>query len=87
MVLGMVLMAGPGFGQAPSADDILRTARYVATLQEQDLEGHLRKGNAKTRVGLFLRKEDIQFQFESGMANSEARNYISVYFLYQRVGW
>ena len=69
--MGMVLMVQPGWGQAPAADDILRTARFVATLQQQDLEGHLRKGNAKTRVSLFLRKENIQFQYQSDPAKNE----------------
>jgi hypothetical protein len=69
VILLMVLMVQAGMGQLPQADNILRTARFVATLQQQDLDGQLRKGNAKTSVGLFLRKENIQFQFLDGAKN------------------
>ena len=51
--------------QLPKADDILATARYVATLQNQNLTGHLRKGDKKIPVGLFLMGEKIQFTFLS----------------------
>ncbi|GHC57839.1 outer membrane lipoprotein-sorting protein [Roseibacillus persicicus] len=53
--------------QQPDADDILRTARYVATLQDTSLTGVLRKNNAKTNIALFLHEnEGIEFQVLEG---------------------
>lgn len=60
LVLGSIASA-----QVPAADDILKTARYVATLQHQNLTGHMRKGNTKIPVGLYLMGEKIQFTFMS----------------------
>jgi len=56
--------------QQPSADDILRTARYVATLQDTDLKGVIRKDSAKIQapIALFLREEGIEFQVYDGKA-------------------
>lgn len=60
------LLFGPmAQAQNPKADDVLRTARYVATLQNQNLTGSLRKGNKKIPVGLFLMSGKIQFTFLS----------------------
>ena len=58
-------LAASAVAQTPSADDILRTARYVATLQQHDLKGQLRKGSTKIPVMLYLRGENIQFQYLS----------------------
>lgn len=63
-MMGMV-MAMPVVAQTPAVDDILETARYVATLQQHDLKGQLRKGGVKTPVMLYLRGENIQFQYLS----------------------
>ncbi len=48
------------------AEQILEKARFASTLQVQDLSGHLRKDGKKTPIQLFLRNEDIQFQFFNG---------------------
>ncbi|NNC88921.1 MAG: outer membrane lipoprotein-sorting protein [Akkermansiaceae bacterium] len=56
----LVLPVGAG---AQTADEILSTARYVTTLQQQDLEGRIRKDGRTVPVGLFLRGENIQFQY------------------------
>jgi len=48
---------------APPADALLKTARFVATLQHQDLVGHIRKESIKFPVGLYLRGEDIQLSY------------------------
>lgn len=52
--------------QDPEASAILEGARMAATLTELEdgLSGHLRKGNRKTPVTLFLKGRDIQFQFD-----------------------
>lgn len=53
--------------QLPDADDILRTARYVATLQDTSLTGTLRKDNSKVPIALFLHEnEGIEFQVLEG---------------------
>ena len=51
--------------QAPSAERILEGARMAATLAklDQGLSGTLRKGGKSTPITLFLKGEDIQFQF------------------------
>jgi hypothetical protein len=70
MKIGILLVAAsmslPAMGQQPAAEEILRAARHVAALQEQDLGGHLIKNGVKTQVQLFLRKGNIQFQFYDG---------------------
>jgi hypothetical protein len=51
--------------QQPDPKAILEGARMSATLTKLDdgLSGNLRKGNNKTPVTLFLKGQDIQFQF------------------------
>ncbi len=51
--------------QQPDPKAILEGARMSATLTRLDegLSGHLRQGNKKTPVTLFLKGENIQFQF------------------------
>lgn len=59
----------PLVAQQPDADDILRTARYVATLQDTDLKGKIRKDNPKIQapIALFLREgQGIEFQVFNG---------------------
>lgn len=65
MAILSLALVDPAVAQTPAVDDILHTARYVATLQQQDLKGQLRKGSVKTPVMLYLRGENIQFQFLS----------------------
>ncbi len=49
--------------QLPDADDILRTARYVTTLNSTSLKGTLRKEQQKTPIALFLiENQGIEFQ-------------------------
>ena len=51
--------------QQPDPKAILECARMSATLTKLDdgLSGNLRKGRAKTPVTLFLKGQDIQFQY------------------------
>ncbi|MFT5904547.1 MAG: hypothetical protein ACI9E1_000131 [Cryomorphaceae bacterium] len=49
-----------------AAEKVLRGARFAATLQNQDLRGHMKKDGSKTPVTLFLRGENIQFQYKVG---------------------
>lgn len=49
-----------------AAERVLHGARYAATLQNQDLHGSMRKDGKKTPVSLFLRGENIQFQYKMG---------------------
>ena len=49
--------------EAPNADALLKTARFVTTLQHQDLKGYIRKGETKFPVGLYLRGQDIQLSY------------------------
>jgi hypothetical protein len=72
MVILSLAMMVPAAAQTPPVDDILRTARYVATLQQHDLTGQLRKGGKKIRVMLYLRGENIQFQYLSSQTNQWA---------------
>lgn len=55
----------PATAQQPDPKAILEGARMSATLTklEDGLSGNLRKGNQKTPVMLFLKGQDIQFQF------------------------
>ena len=76
-LLVAVAMVGSVYGQAaPKADDLLRTARFVATLQHQDLQGTIRKdarGQQKIPVSLFLRGENIQFGYTNPKTRKETR--------------
>ena len=60
-----VLSAGLASGQQPDAKTILEGARMSATLTRLDegLSGNLRQGNRRTPVVLFLKGQNIQFQF------------------------
>ncbi len=49
-----------------AAEKVLRGARFAATLQHQNLHGHMKKDGRKTPVTLFLRGENIQFQYKVG---------------------
>ncbi len=55
----------PAAARQPDAKAILEGARMSATLTRLDegLSGNLRKGSDRTPVVLFLKGEDIQFQF------------------------
>lgn len=53
--------------QLPAADDILRTARYVATLNSTSLKGTLRKDRREVPIALFLiENQGIEFQVLEG---------------------
>ena len=56
----------PAAARQPDAKAILEGARMSATLTRLDegLSGNLRKGRDRTPVVLFLKGEDIQFQFK-----------------------
>jgi len=49
-----------------AAEKVLRGARFAATLQNQDLHGYMKKNGSKTPVTLFLRGQNIQFQYKVG---------------------
>ncbi|WP_435893420.1 outer membrane lipoprotein-sorting protein [Oceaniferula spumae] len=49
-----------------AADRILEGVRLSATLQQSNLTGHLRKNGARSQIALFLRGENIQFQYFDG---------------------
>ncbi len=52
-------------GPQLSAEEILSTARLAATLQENELKGHIRKDkSAKVPLSVFLRGENIQFAYQ-----------------------
>lgn len=57
----------------PNADELLKTARFVATLQQQDLKGFIRKNEQKFAVGLFLRGENIQFTYNQLSTGKDIR--------------
>ena len=58
----------------PSADEILKTARYVTTLQQQhDLKGHIRKDERTFPIGLYLRGQDIQFSYRQAATKKDMR--------------
>lgn len=50
------------------AEQILEGVRHTATLQQNNLTGHLRKKGKRIPIGLFLRGENIQFQFNKDKA-------------------
>lgn len=58
-----------GVAQADAeAEAILKRTRYAATLQKQDLHGHMKKNGVKTPVTLYLREQNIQFLYLAGKA-------------------
>ena len=58
---------GSALAQLPDADDVLRTARYVATLKDTNLSGTLKKDKHKVPIALFLKEnEGIEFQVHDG---------------------
>jgi len=48
-----------------AAEQILKGARYAATLQNQDLHGAMKKNGKQTPVTLFLRGQNIQFHYQT----------------------
>lgn len=65
-LLALTLLASlTAAAQQPDPKAILEGARMSATLTKLDdgLSGNLRKGNKKTPVTLFLKGQDIQFQY------------------------
>lgn len=51
---------------AVDAKAVIEQARMSAALQQTDLNGSIRKGRTKTPLAMFLRKKDIQFQYQIG---------------------
>jgi len=47
-----------------AAEQVLKGARYAATLQNQDLHGSIKKDGKKSPITLFLRGQDIQFHYQ-----------------------
>jgi len=46
------------------AEKIVNGVRLASTLQQNDLNGNLRKNGKRTPIGLFLRGKNIQFQYQ-----------------------
>ncbi len=59
-LLGMVLSATAA---EPDAEKMLAQARLLTALQQGDLKGELRGRGGNVPVALFLRQENLQFQF------------------------
>lgn len=49
---------------AQDADAVLANARYVTSLNKNDLSGKLRKGRAEVPVKLYMRENNIQMQYQ-----------------------
>ncbi len=49
-----------------AAEQLLKGARYAATLQNQDLHGFMKKNGNAHPITLFLRGKDIQFLYKAG---------------------
>lgn len=61
------------WAEKKTADEILSTARFVTTLQQQDLTGRLRKGEQRIPVGLYLRRQNIQLTYHSRQTGKAVR--------------
>ena len=59
-------MASAQAANQPDANKIVHGVRLASTLQHNDLNGTLRKNGKRTPIGLFLRGENIQFQYKTG---------------------
>jgi hypothetical protein len=67
LFLSGLVVAPAQQGVLPAADDILRTARYVATLNSTSLKGTLRKNQTEVPIALFLiENQGIEFQVLEG---------------------
>ncbi len=64
-ILTLATLTGSSLAQQPDARRILEGARLSATLTKLDdgLNGQLRNGGTSTPITLFLKGENIQFQF------------------------
>ena len=60
-LLAVGLMVAPGWGQ--DAEQLMQRARLAATLQHANLTGRISGSKGKADVALFLKGENIQFQF------------------------
>ena len=52
-----------------SAEQIIDRARFATTLQHNDLTGSIRQGNRRIPVALFLKGQNIQFQYAADGRN------------------
>ena len=73
MIIGKVVaaMAAMAISTPPlladaDAEKVLKKARIATTIQMQDLEGYIRKNGKKYPLRLYMRKENIQFQYYTG---------------------
>ncbi len=66
VALAALALSVPQLSADPAADKILAKARIASTLQTQNLMGHIRKDGKKVPIALYLRKQDIQFQYYDG---------------------
>jgi hypothetical protein len=55
-----------GVNAQVDAQAVVEAARMSAAVQQSDLNGSIRKGRTKTPLALFLRGENIQFQYQVG---------------------
>ena len=58
--------AAPAAMADAAAERVLEKARIASTVQMQDLDGYINKNGKKTPLKLYLRRENIQFQFWTG---------------------
>lgn len=69
----LVLGGGVVKAEHPPVEELLETARFVAALQQQDLIGQIRSEKKTLPVGLYLRKEDIQFTYTDPATGKDVR--------------
>ncbi len=72
-VVTLSVFSSSGQEAQPPADTLLKTARYVATLQHQSLKGHIRKNEIKFPVGLYMRGQEIQLSYTQPEGKKDVR--------------
>lgn len=87
-ILILVASVHPSVAQNP--DELLKTARFVATLQQQDLTGHIRKDDRQFPVGLYLRGENVQLSYRQPKTGKAIRFHLRLeddhYDLFEIIG-
>ena len=66
VITGMSALSTMSAHADEAAEKVLRGARFAAALQNQDLHGFMKKDGRKTPITLFLREQNIQFQYKVG---------------------
>lgn len=56
----------PLHAQAPDANQMIKSIRLSATLQDFDLDGSIRGGGKKFPISLYVREENMQFNLGNG---------------------